>query len=296
MGAPAPRAAGRSPRSSGSCAASCRRAARRRRCAGCARRPSRPVVRRARSSAHALAIAAERAGGSSSPAPSRPGIIASSTTASSHGSIRSASAVTLAWLGRSRQTHGAEQRRRRRAPTARRACCAMNGASFAAREALARARRRSRRASLCGTAEVTIASTNAIDSTAPVFCSSVRAPAAMPRRCAGTAPIIAAVFGLLNMPEPTPTSASQRRALPVGRVRPASVVIAGEAGGGDEHAERGERARAVAVGVDAGERRGDQHAERERDQLDAGCRSASCPARPGSRRRTGTSARSARAR
>ena len=59
-----------------------------------------------------------------------------------------------------------------------------------------------------GTAEVTIASTNAIDSTAPVFCSSVRAPAAMPRRWAGTAPIIAAVLGLLNMPEPTPTISS----------------------------------------------------------------------------------------
>ena len=55
---------------------------------------------------------------------------------------------------------------------------------------------------------MTIASTNAIDSTAPVFCSSVLAPAAMPRRSAGTTPIIAAVFGLLNMPEPTPTIAS----------------------------------------------------------------------------------------
>ena len=61
-----------------------------------------------------------------------------------------------------------------------------------------------------GTAEVMIASTNAIDSTAPVFCSSVLAPAAMPRRSGGTVPIIAAVFGLLNMPEPTPTSSSHR--------------------------------------------------------------------------------------
>ena len=56
-----------------------------------------------------------------------------------------------------------------------------------------------------GTADVTIARTNAIERTAPVFCSSIRAPAAMPRRWAGTVPIIAAVFGLLNMPEPTPT-------------------------------------------------------------------------------------------
>jgi hypothetical protein len=50
--------------------------------------------------------------------------------------------------------------------------------------------------------------TNAIDRTAPVFCSSVRAPAAIPRRCAGTTPIMAAVLGLLNMPEPTPTMAA----------------------------------------------------------------------------------------
>ncbi len=60
-----------------------------------------------------------------------------------------------------------------------------------------------------GIEEVTIAITNAIDSTAPVFCSSVRAPAAMPRRFGGTVPIIAAVLGLLNMPEPMPTRASQ---------------------------------------------------------------------------------------
>jgi hypothetical protein len=59
-------------------------------------------------------------------------------------------------------------------------------------------------------AAVTIASTKAIDTTAPVFWSIVRAPAAMPRRWAGTAPIIAAVLGELNMPEPTPTISSQR--------------------------------------------------------------------------------------
>ena len=54
-----------------------------------------------------------------------------------------------------------------------------------------------------------IASTKAIEMTAPVFCSIVRAPPAMPRRRAGTVPIMAAVFGLLNMPEPIPTIPSQ---------------------------------------------------------------------------------------
>ena len=57
-------------------------------------------------------------------------------------------------------------------------------------------------------AAVMIASTNAIEITAPVFCSIVRAPPAIPRRCGGTVPIIAAVFGLLNMPEPIPTMPS----------------------------------------------------------------------------------------
>ncbi len=51
---------------------------------------------------------------------------------------------------------------------------------------------------------VTTAITNAIDKTAPVFCTSTRAPEAMPRRCGATTPIIAAVLGELNMPEPTP--------------------------------------------------------------------------------------------
>ena len=64
-----------------------------------------------------------------------------------------------------------------------------------------------------GTAAVTIASTNAIEITAPVFCSIVRAPAAMPRRCGGTAPIIAAVFGQLNMPEPMPDEPAARTLL-----------------------------------------------------------------------------------
>ena len=83
----------------------------------------------------------------------------------------------------------------------------MNGASFSAERPWARPEKTAKRVDL-GTAEVTIASTKAIDSTAPVFCSSVRAPAAMPRRWAGTVPIMAAVFGLLNMPEPTPTTSS----------------------------------------------------------------------------------------
>ena len=56
-----------------------------------------------------------------------------------------------------------------------------------------------------GTAAVTTAITNAIEITAPVFCTSTRAPAAMPRRWGATVPIIAAVFGELNMPEPIPT-------------------------------------------------------------------------------------------
>ena len=85
----------------------------------------------------------------------------------------------------------------------------MNGASFSADRPCARPEKTANSVAL-GTAEVTIASTKAIDSTAPVFCSSVRAPAAMPRRLAGTTPIIAAVLGLLNMPEPMPTTSSHR--------------------------------------------------------------------------------------
>ena len=58
-----------------------------------------------------------------------------------------------------------------------------------------------------------------------VFCSNVRAPAATPRRLAGTVPIIAAVLGLLNMPEPAPTISSQRALCQLG-VWTCSVVIA----------------------------------------------------------------------
>ncbi len=59
-----------------------------------------------------------------------------------------------------------------------------------------------------GIEDVMMAMTKAIERTAPVFCNSVRAPAATPRRRAGTTPIMAAVLGLLNIPEPTPTIAS----------------------------------------------------------------------------------------
>ena len=85
----------------------------------------------------------------------------------------------------------------------------MNGSSRAAESPVVRPEKICSSTSL-GTAAVTIAITNAIERTAPVFCSIIRAPAAMPRRLAGTTPIIAAVFGELNMPEPTPTSSSHR--------------------------------------------------------------------------------------
>ena len=77
-----------------------------------------------------------------------------------------------------------------------------------------------------GTAAVTIASTKAIDSTAPVFCSIIRAPAAMPRRCAGTVPIIAAVLGELNMPDPMPTSSSHSELCQYGLSTPSVVISA----------------------------------------------------------------------
>ena len=46
--------------------------------------------------------------------------------------------------------------------------------------------------------------------------------------------------------------------------RTCSVVMPASADRADDHAERGQRARAVAVGPPAGERRGDQHADRHR--------------------------------
>ena len=52
----------------------------------------------------------------------------------------------------------------------------------------------------------------------------MRAPAAIPRRWAGTVPIMAAVFGELNIPDPTPTANSQT-ALCQYAVPGSSVVI-----------------------------------------------------------------------
>ena len=84
----------------------------------------------------------------------------------------------------------------------------MKGASWASLRPEARPEKIAKR-TFCGTAAVTMASTKAIEITAPVFCSIVRAPAAIPRRSAGTVPIIAAVLGELNIPEPIPTRPSQ---------------------------------------------------------------------------------------
>ena len=84
----------------------------------------------------------------------------------------------------------------------------MNGSSCALERPEARPEKILKR-TFFGTAAVTIASTKAIEITAPVFCSIVRAPAAIPRRLAGTVPIIAAVLGELNIPEPMPTRPSQ---------------------------------------------------------------------------------------
>ncbi len=84
----------------------------------------------------------------------------------------------------------------------------MNGSSCASESPLAHAREDLESTSF-GTAAVTTAITNAIERTAPVFCSIIRAPAAMPRRCAGTAPIIAAVFGLVEHARADADDASQ---------------------------------------------------------------------------------------
>src|SRR5919197_1702574 len=83
----------------------------------------------------------------------------------------------------------------------------MNGSSLPAASPLA-SPEKILNSTAFGTAAVTTASTNAIEITAPVFWSITRAPAATPRRALGTTPIMAAVFGLLNMPEPTPTTNS----------------------------------------------------------------------------------------
>ena len=62
-----------------------------------------------------------------------------------------------------------------------------------------------------------------------MFCSSVRAPAAMPRRFAGTTPIMAAVLGLLNMPEPAPTANSHSALCQYGERTPSVVIAASPA-------------------------------------------------------------------
>ena len=54
-----------------------------------------------------------------------------------------------------------------------------------------------------------MAITNAIEITAPVFWTIVRAPAAMPRRWAAPYPSWPPCSGELNMPEPMPTRNSQ---------------------------------------------------------------------------------------
>ena len=91
-----------------------------------------------------------------------------------------------------------------------------------------------------GTAEVTTAITNAIEMTAPVFCSIIRAPAAMPRRCTGRAHhrrrVRAVEHARADADEEKP-----ERAPDVRRVR-LQHRHSGEADCGDEHAERGEPA------------------------------------------------------
>ena len=56
---------------------------------------------------------------------------------------------------------------------------------------------------------MTTASTNAIEITAPVFWSIVRVPGRDSAPAGRHRPIIAAVLGLLNIPEPIPTRPSQ---------------------------------------------------------------------------------------
>src|ERR1019366_7712361 len=120
------------------------------------------------------------------------------------GSGSSAASPAWTWAGRSMLTNIP---RKETAASTHSATCmlAMKGSSFAAERPLVTPEKIANSAAW-GTAEVTTAITKAIDSTAPVFCRSHQGPAAIPRRWAGTTPIIAAVLGLLNMPEPTPTN------------------------------------------------------------------------------------------
>ena len=104
---------------------------------------------------------------------------------------------------------------------------AMNGSSWRVESPDATPEKILNRTSF-GTAAVMIAITNAIEITAPVFWSITRAPAAIPRRWPGTTPIIAAVFGLLNMPEPMPRIPSQRPLCQYGLCAWSVVIAASE--------------------------------------------------------------------
>ena len=123
-----------------------------------------------------------------------------------------------AWARAQERTRRRRHRRRGEHPQ-RRVHVWMNGSSWASVRPEARPEKILKRTSL-GTAAVTIASTNAIDSTAPVFWSIIRAPAAMPRRCGGTVPIIAAVFGRVEHARADADDEQPQRALPVGGVGP----------------------------------------------------------------------------
>src|SRR5262249_5576691 len=130
-----------------------------------------------------------------------------------HAAIRSvagsaSATVCVTWRGRRSETPAPISEV---AASTQRAVCmlSMNSWSWVEGRPEARPEKILKRTSF-GTAAVTIAITKAIDSTAPVFWSIIRAPAATPRRFGGTVPIIAAVLGELNIPEPIPIRPSQR--------------------------------------------------------------------------------------
>ena len=108
-----------------------------------------------------------------------------------------------------------------------------------------------------------------IDSAEPELKNVPRMPAATPRWSAGTEPMTADVFGAENRPEPMPLSAISRANEPVREVDRQH----------DQRDERGrhqqqpadrERAGAETVGQVAGDRAGDQEADGQRQQVDAG--------------------------
>ncbi len=105
--------------------------------------------------------------------------------------------------------------------------------------------------------------------TAPVFCTSTRAPAAMPRRCGATVPIIAAVLGDVEHARADPDDEHVDAGPHV-----AGVALQGghqrQAEGGHEHPHHRQHPRSAAIGPDAGRGRGDQHPEGQRGELDAG--------------------------